>query len=119
MWLGRGAISRDEPYTPPAILSAAFVEQDRCSPTAVEPASPTSGIHTSDCPTTASVREALLRYNGCRRAAGCQRYASAVFSQTGRAVLLGRLTPLPPAAASAAAPADSRTSVVATTAAGG
>lgn len=46
---------------------------------------------------SASVREALLRYNGCVRAPGCTRYASAVFSQAGRAVLLSRLT-LPPAA---------------------
>lgn len=44
-----------------------------------------------------SVREALLRYNGCVRAPGCTRYASAVFSQAGRAMLLSRLT-LPPAA---------------------
>lgn len=40
---------------------------------------------------SASVREALLRYNGCVRAPGCHRYASAVFSQTGRAVILSRV----------------------------
>lgn len=44
-----------------------------------------------------SVREALLRYNGCVRAPGCTRYASAVFSQAGRAVLLSRLTVVPTA----------------------
>ena len=37
-----------------------------------------------------SVREALLRYNGCVRAPNCQAYASAVFSRAGRAVLLAR-----------------------------
>lgn len=59
---------------------------------------------------SASVREALLRYNGCVRAPGCARYASAVFSQAGRAVLLSRLTlapaappPAPPRAELAAA----------------
>jgi soluble lytic murein transglycosylase-like protein len=38
-----------------------------------------------------SVREALLRYNGCVRAPGCHRYASAVFSQAGRALVLSRM----------------------------
>lgn len=39
-----------------------------------------------------TVREALLRYNGCVRAPNCQAYASAVFSRAGRAVLLARAT---------------------------
>jgi soluble lytic murein transglycosylase-like protein len=47
-----------------------------------------------------TVREALLRYNGCVRAPGCHRYAAAVFSQAGRAVVLSRMEP-----AAAAAPA--------------
>jgi len=40
---------------------------------------------------SASVREALLRYNGCVRAPGCHKYAAAVFSQAGRAVVLSRM----------------------------
>jgi soluble lytic murein transglycosylase-like protein len=67
-----------------------------------------------------SVREALLRYNGCVRAPGCHRYASAVFSQAGRALVLSRMetamadparggapaaaTALPPALATTVAP---------------
>lgn len=47
---------------------------------------------------TRTVREALLRYNGCVRAPGCHRYAAAVFSQAGRAVLMSRLE-TPPAGA--------------------
>lgn len=39
---------------------------------------------------TKTVREALLRYNGCVRTPGCQAYASAVFSRAGRAVLMSR-----------------------------
>lgn len=38
-----------------------------------------------------SVREALLRYNGCVRTPGCHKYAAAVFSQAGRAVVLSRM----------------------------
>ena len=37
-----------------------------------------------------SVREALLRYNGCVRTPGCHKYADAVFSWAGRALLLSR-----------------------------
>ena len=50
-----------------------------------------------------SVREALLRYNGCVRTPGCHKYADAVFSWAGRALLLSRAsTPVAlPAAASA------------------
>jgi soluble lytic murein transglycosylase-like protein len=54
-----------------------------------------------------SVRQALLRYNGCVRAARCHRYASAVFSQAGRALLLSRALSQPRATSSigsAAAP---------------
>jgi soluble lytic murein transglycosylase-like protein len=39
---------------------------------------------------TTSVRQALLRYNGCVRTPGCHRYADAVFSWAGRALLLSR-----------------------------
>ena len=39
---------------------------------------------------TTSVRQALLRYNGCVRAPGCHTYASAVFSRAGQALLLSR-----------------------------
>ena len=38
-----------------------------------------------------SVREALLRYNGCVRTPGCSRYATAVFGRAGHAVLMARL----------------------------
>ncbi|HZF66536.1 MAG TPA: transglycosylase SLT domain-containing protein [Gemmatirosa sp.] len=38
-----------------------------------------------------SVREALLRYNGCVRTPGCSRYATAVFGRAGHAVLMTRL----------------------------
>jgi hypothetical protein len=38
-----------------------------------------------------SVREALLRYNGCVRTPGCSRYATAVFGRAGHAVLMSRL----------------------------
>jgi len=41
---------------------------------------------------TKSVRDALLRYNGCVRTPGCQSYASAVFSRAGRAVLMSRVS---------------------------
>ena len=41
---------------------------------------------------TKSVRDALLRYNGCVRTPGCQAYASAVFSRAGRAVLMSRVS---------------------------
>jgi soluble lytic murein transglycosylase-like protein len=40
-----------------------------------------------------SVREALLRYNGCVRAPGCSAYASAVFGRSGYALLMARRTP--------------------------
>ncbi len=49
-----------------------------------------------------SVREALLRYNGCVRAPGCTRYASLVFSQAGRAILLSRVGAEPSAVATVA-----------------
>ena len=39
---------------------------------------------------SSSVREALLRYNGCVRTPGCHKYADAVFSWAGRALLLSR-----------------------------
>ncbi|HEU4565684.1 MAG TPA: transglycosylase SLT domain-containing protein [Gemmatimonadaceae bacterium] len=42
---------------------------------------------------TKTLREALLRYNGCVRAPGCHTYASAVFSRAGRALLLARAGP--------------------------
>jgi soluble lytic murein transglycosylase-like protein len=42
---------------------------------------------------TKTVREALLRYNGCVRSPTCHKYAAAVFSWAGRAVLMNRLTP--------------------------
>ena len=51
-----------------------------------------------------TVREALLRYNGCVRAPGCHRYASAVFSQAGRAVVLSRMEPVAAAPAVAVTP---------------
>ena len=38
-----------------------------------------------------SVREALLRYNGCVRAPGCTKYATAVFGRAGHALLMTRL----------------------------
>jgi soluble lytic murein transglycosylase-like protein len=44
---------------------------------------------------SASVREALLRYNGCVRAGACTRYASAVFGRAGQALLTSRLTQQP------------------------
>jgi soluble lytic murein transglycosylase-like protein len=50
-----------------------------------------------------SVREALLRYNGCVRAPGCHKYADAVFSWAGRALLLSRAS-APIVTPSAAAP---------------
>jgi soluble lytic murein transglycosylase-like protein len=37
-----------------------------------------------------SVREALLRYNGCVRAKGCGVYATAVFGRAGYALLASR-----------------------------
>lgn len=40
---------------------------------------------------SASVREALLRYNGCVRAPGCHAYASAVFGRAGQALLMSRM----------------------------
>jgi soluble lytic murein transglycosylase-like protein len=44
-----------------------------------------------------TVREALLRYNGCVRAPNCSKYAAAVFSAAGKAVLMSRLAvELPP-----------------------
>ena len=55
-----------------------------------------------------SVREALLRYNGCVRTPGCHKYADAVFSWAGRALLLSRASSpvaIPPAAAVRSAPA--------------
>jgi soluble lytic murein transglycosylase-like protein len=51
-----------------------------------------------------TVREALLRYNGCVRAPGCHRYAAAVFSQAGRAVVLSRMEPVAAAPAVAVTP---------------
>jgi soluble lytic murein transglycosylase-like protein len=50
-----------------------------------------------------SVREALLRYNGCVRSPGCHKYADAVFSWAGRALLLSRAS-APVVTPSAAAP---------------
>ena len=62
-----------------------------------------------------SVREALLRYNGCVRTPGCHKYADAVFSWAGRALLLSRAsTPIAlPAAAAAAPGAPTRTALAA------
>ena len=40
---------------------------------------------------TTSVRAALLRYNGCVRAPGCSKYAAAVFSRAGQALVLSRM----------------------------
>jgi soluble lytic murein transglycosylase-like protein len=37
-----------------------------------------------------TVREALLRYNGCVRAPGCNAYATAVFGRSGYALLMSR-----------------------------
>jgi soluble lytic murein transglycosylase-like protein len=60
-----------------------------------------------------SVREALLRYNGCVRTPGCHKYADAVFSWAGRALLLSRAS-APVAMPSAAAPrTPSRTTLAA------
>jgi len=42
-----------------------------------------------------TVREALLRYNGCVRAPNCHKYAAAVYSWAGRAVLMNRIVPEP------------------------
>ena len=42
---------------------------------------------------SASVREALQRYNGCLRAPRCTQYATAVFGRAGHALLMSRLTP--------------------------
>ena len=42
---------------------------------------------------TKTVREALLRYNGCVRSPTCHKYAAAVFSWAGRAVLMSRIAP--------------------------
>lgn len=39
---------------------------------------------------TNSVREALLRYNGCVRAPGCHSYPTSVFSWVGRAMVMAR-----------------------------
>ena len=46
-----------------------------------------------------SVREALLRYNGCVRAPGCTKYATAVFGRAGHALLMSRQLPPPTAVA--------------------
>jgi soluble lytic murein transglycosylase-like protein len=68
-----------------------------------------SDVHTNVCfgtrilriamDETTSLRAALLRYNGCVKSPGCHRYASAVFSRTGQAVILSRAMsePTPPA----------------------
>jgi len=40
-----------------------------------------------------TVKEALLRYNGCVRTPNCSKYAAAVFSAAGRAVLMSREMP--------------------------
>ena len=42
-----------------------------------------------------TVREALLRYNGCVRSPNCHKYAAAVYSWAGRAVLMNRIAPEP------------------------
>lgn len=77
---------------------------------------------------SSSIREALLRYNGCKRSPGCSKYASAVFSAAGRAALLVRdaerespvtlasAAPVPTSArdkgrAVSGAPADARTAI--------
>ena len=39
---------------------------------------------------SSSVRQALLRYNGCVRAPGCHTYPTSVFSWVGRAMVLAR-----------------------------
>jgi soluble lytic murein transglycosylase-like protein len=39
---------------------------------------------------TTSVRQALLRYNGCVRSPGCHAYPTSVFSWVGRALVLAR-----------------------------
>jgi soluble lytic murein transglycosylase-like protein len=44
---------------------------------------------------TSSVRQALLRYNGCVRSPTCHTYPSAVFSRSGQALLLSRATRQP------------------------
>ena len=54
-----------------------------------------------------TVREALLRYNGCVRAPNCSKYAAAVFSAAGKAVLMSRLAidvPLVPSLAAVERP---------------
>jgi len=55
---------------------------------------------------TASVRTALLRYNGCLRSPTCHAYPAAVFSRTGQAMLLSRAlsTPAPAPVARPAGP---------------
>lgn len=39
---------------------------------------------------SATLSQALWRYNGCRQRAACDRYAAAVFSRAGRAALIAR-----------------------------
>jgi soluble lytic murein transglycosylase-like protein len=51
-----------------------------------------------------TVKEALLRYNGCVRAPNCSRYASAVFSSAGRAILMSRVAAEPRPALAAVEP---------------
>ncbi len=61
-----------------------------------------------------SVREALLRYNGCVRTPGCHKYADAVFSWAGRALLLSRASaPVALPSATAAPSTPTRTALAA------
>jgi soluble lytic murein transglycosylase-like protein len=60
---------------------------------------------------TSTVREALLRYNGCVRTPGCHRYADAVFAWAGRALVLSRAAELSAAPTAAATRAVTRTAV--------
>ena len=63
---------------------------------------------------SSSVREALLRYNGCVRTPGCHKYADAVFSWAGRALLLSRAsTPIVTPSAAAAPSTPARTTLAA------
>jgi soluble lytic murein transglycosylase-like protein len=60
---------------------------------------------------TSTVREALLRYNGCVRTPGCHRYADAVFAWAGRALVLSRAAELSAAPTASAPRAVTRTAV--------
>ena len=61
-----------------------------------------------------TVREALLRYNGCVKTPGCSKYAAAVFSSAGRAVLMSRVSAdVRPALAAAEPGARTQSSTVA------